>query len=239
MIEALLASGLREQGFPEEACQQAVPLMERYAELLLQKNQVMNLTAITEPTEVANLHMLDSTALYSYLPTLDCRVLDFGTGAGFPGIPLKIMCPALSVVLLDAQEKRVRWLSELCNTLHLSGIEAVQGRGEVLSHQPEYREQFDCVTARAVASLPMLCEFCLPFVKTGGTFLAMKSIDSDPELSAAETAVQILGGGKAHCYVYQIPNTKIWRRIIQVQKIKPTPERYPRKFAKMKRQPLP
>ena len=187
-LEALLHRGLSELKLPEAA---AAP-MARYAQLLLETNQVMNLTAITDPADVAALHFLDSAAL---LTLADCRgktLADVGTGAGFPGLPMKIAEPSIRLTLLDAQGKRVRFLETVCRELGLSDVECVHGRAEEFA--ADRRESFDLVTSRAVAALPVLAELCLPLVKPGGTFLAMKSVDCDQELADAKRALETLGG---------------------------------------------
>ena len=188
MIGPLLEQGLPALGLEPPAG--AVERLDRYAQLLLEKNQVMNLTAITEPEQVARLHMLDCAALLNVCPLEGRRLLDVGTGAGFPGMVLKILVPSLDVTLLDSLNKRLDWLAETCGALGLHGVRTVHARAEEKSHDPAFREQFDAVTSRAVAELRTLCELCLPYVKVGGVFLAMKSVDSDGELSAAGPAME-------------------------------------------------
>lgn len=231
-LEVLLRRGLLELSLPETA---AAP-MARYAQLLLETNQVMNLTAITDPADVAALHFLDSAAL---LTLADCRgktLADVGTGAGFPGLPMKIAEPSLHLTLLDAQGKRVRFLETVCQDLGLTDVECVHGRAEEFAATK--RESFDLVTSRAVAALPVLAELCLPLVKPGGSFLAMKSVDCDEELASAKRALETLGGRVEALRDYTIPGTNVRHRLIVIKKFRATPEKYPRVFAKIKKNPL-
>jgi 16S rRNA (guanine527-N7)-methyltransferase len=231
-MEVLLRRGLSELGLPETA---AAP-MARYAQLLLETNQVMNLTAITDRTDVAALHFLDSAALLTLTDLKGKTVADVGTGAGFPGLPLKIAEPSIDLTLLDAQGKRVRFLETVCAQLGLTGVACVHGRAEEFA--ADRRESFDIVTSRAVAALPVLCELCLPLVKVGGCFLAMKSVDSDAELKSAQHALELLGGQVQALRDYQIPGTNVYHRLVIIKKFRKTPEKYPRAFAKIKKNPL-
>ena len=231
-MEVLLCRGLGALGLPETA---ASP-MARYGALLLETNQVMNLTAITDPADVAALHFLDSAALLTLADFRDKSVADVGTGAGFPGLPLKIAEPSIRLTLLDAQGKRVRFLETVCRELGLGDVECVHGRAEEFA--ADRRESFDIVTSRAVAALPVLAELCLPLVKVGGRFLAMKSVDADAELASARRAMETLGGSVASVRDYPIPGTDVRHRLVIVKKFRPTPEKYPRTFAKIKKNPL-
>jgi 16S rRNA (guanine527-N7)-methyltransferase len=214
--------------------------LEKYYEMLVEKNKVMNLTAITEYEDVLKKHFLDSLAL-SQLMKLDskkAKLLDMGTGAGFPGIPLKIVFPELNVTLMDSLNKRIVFLQEVITELGLTGITAVHGRAEEAALKPEYREKFDFCVSRAVARLVSLTEFCLPFVKQGGYFVPYKSGEIKEELQEAKFAIKELGGEYRKTYEYQLPNSDIERTLIQIEKIKQTPKKYPRAGGKPLKQPL-
>lgn len=237
-MEALIQTGLAQLGQAASVPGDAPALLAKYGQLLLEKNRVMNLTAITNPRDVATLHMLDCAALLNCADFKNKSLIDVGTGAGFPGVPLKILVPSLEVTLLDSLNKRVDWLSETCEALSLDGIRAVHARAEEAGQDPAFREQFDFASARAVADLRLLCELCLPFVKVGGCFLAMKGTDSDSELSGALSAIQALGGRVERCFDYQIPHTKVTHRVIIIRKISQILAKYPRKWAKIQKMPL-
>ena len=210
--------------------------LERFSRMLLEKNQVMNLTAITDPRDVAALHLLDSLALTGLAALEGKAVVDVGTGAGFPGIPLAIARPSARVTLLDSLGKRVDFLREVCEALDLPNVTCVHARAE--EYAPNHREQFDLAASRAVAELRTLSELCLPYVKAGGLFLAMKSVDSAAELAAAEKALRLLGGQTESVIDYPLPTADITHRLIAVRKVSPTPPKYPRRFAQIKKQPL-
>lgn len=231
-MESILREGLAALGLPADA----VPALLRFAGLLAEKNKVMNLTAITDPAETARLHFLDSAALLGLEDFREKSVVDVGTGAGFPGLPLRLVDPSIRLTLLDAQRKRVDFLRESCSALGLEDVECVHGRAEEFAR--ERREGFDLAVSRAVAALPVLAELCLPLVKVGGKFLAMKSVDSGGELNDAGRAVQMLGGLLQKPLDYDIPGTKVRHRLVIITKIAETPKKYPRTFAKIKRNPL-
>lgn len=214
------------------------PLLAHYGRLLLEKNQVMNLTAIIAPDQVARLHMLDCAALLGYADLKGKRLIDVGTGAGFPGMVLKIMEPSLELTLLDSLEKRLNWLAEVCTDLGLDGVRFVHARAEEQALDPAFREQFDFAAARAVASMNTLSEICLPYVKVGGQFLAMKSVDSGEEINQAACAVSKLGGRLEKRFDYTIPGTDVCHRVIPVTKIAASPPGYPRRWAKIQKSPL-
>lgn len=203
----------------------------QFSTALLEQNKVMNLTAITEPEAVAKLHFADCLALLKMEEFRNKSVIDVGCGAGFPGVPLKLGEPSISLTLLDSLQKRVNWLKQ---TLELMGIPAqcVASRAEEYGH----RESFDIATSRAVARLNILAELCLPFVKVGGCFLAMKAAAAEEELQEAKRAISLLGGKLEAIREYEIDSAI--RRVLVVRKVKPTPAQYPRRFAKIKQNPL-
>ena len=231
-MRATLEQGLPALGLGPEL----IEPLETFSRMLLEKNQVMNLTAITDPRDVAVLHLLDSLALTGLAGLEGRTVVDVGTGAGFPGVPLAIARPSARVTLLDSLGKRVDFLRESCRTLGLDNVECVHGRAE--ESAGERRETFDLAVSRAVAALPVLCELCLPLVKVGGAFWAMKSVDTEEEISASKTAVKVLGGRIQAVSDYTIPTTEVVHRVVCIQKTAPTPKKYPRRFALIKKQPL-
>ena len=231
-MEQLLHNGLTEMGLPTKG----IPALVRYAELLVEKNKVMNLTAITEPHDVATLHFLDSVAMLTLADLKGKKMADIGTGAGFPGMPLRIVEPSLRLTLLDRLNKRIDFLKEVCADLGLNDVECIHGRAEEFA--ANHREDYDIVTSRAVANLQMLSELCLPLVKVGGYFLSMKAVDSEEEVNAAKNAIKTLGGQIEKVVDYAIPGTDVQHRLIFIKKIKETPKKYPRAFAKIKKNPL-
>lgn len=211
----------------------------RYYELLVEWNEKMNLTAITGPQEVAVKHMIDS--LTAYDPALfvgDVSMIDVGTGAGFPGLPLKIFCPSVRLTLMDSLNKRVKFLQTVVDELGLQQVECVHARAEEGARNKKYRERFDLAVSRAVARLPVLCEYCLPFVRCGGHFLALKGRDYEAEEREAEKAVRILGGGKMESRMVRLPGLEDKRAVIVIEKAKPTPKSYPRKAGTPAKNPL-
>ena len=231
-MEQLLQEGLAALGLPRDG----IPALVRYADLLVEKNKVMNLTAITEPADIATLHFLDCASLLTLADFQGKTVADVGTGAGFPGMPLRILEPSIRLTLLDSLNKRIDFLKEVCDDLGFGNVECVHQRAEEFAVQ--HREGFDIVTSRAVANLRMLSELCLPLVKVGGTFLSMKSVDSDAELEEAKKAIATLGGQVTDVKDYVIPGTEVTHRVIFIQKMKETLKKYPRAFAKIKKSPL-
>ncbi len=214
--------------------------LEKYYEMLVEKNKVMNLTAITEYDDVLKKHFLDSLALSQSmnLNNKNIKLLDMGTGAGFPGIPLKIVFPELEVTLMDSLNKRIVFLQEVIKELGLVGITAVHGRAEEAALKQEYREKYDVCVSRAVARLVSLAEFCLPFVKQGGYFVPYKSGEIKEELQEAKFALRELGGEYRKTYEYRLPNSDIERTLILVEKINQTSKKYPRAGGKPLKQPL-
>ncbi len=237
-MRELIAVGLDELGLSGSVPAHSSELLERYGQMLMEQNKVMNLTAITEPKDVATLHMLDCA------PLLDCArmqgksLIDVGTGAGFPGMVLKLLTPSLNVTLLDSLQKRLDWLDTVAAELGVEGLTTIHGRAEEAGCDPALRERFDFATARAVADLRLLCELCLPFVKVGGRFLAMKSVDCAAELEGAAHAIELLGGKVAGYHDYTVPHTDVTHRVVVIDKVSPTPSKYPRRWAKIQKSPL-
>ena len=236
MLEKILTDGFGEMGLtPHE---KSIEQFRCYYELLEQRNKVMNLTAISGEEDCARLHFLDSSAALLAADLKGKRVIEVGTGAGFPGLPLKILVPELEIILLDSLNKRVNWLNEVIAELGLTGIKAIHARAEEQALVKGYRDSFDFVTARAVADLRLLGEICLPYAKVGGTFLSMKSVGSDEELANAAHAVKFMGGRVRGSQDYTIPGTAVSHRLIFIKKEKETDKKYPRPFAKIKKAPL-
>ena len=236
-MEARITQGLSGLGLTPPPG--AAARLAEYGRLLLEQNQVMNLTAITDPDQVVDLHFLDSAALLTL--GLDFRgksLIDVGTGAGFPGLPLKLLEPTLELTLLDSLGKRVHWLETVCEALSLDGVTCLHARAEEQALLPGFRDSFDFAASRAVASLELLCELCLPYVRPGGRFLAMKSVDSGPETDRAARAIAKLGGRLLPSVDYAIPGTQVRHRVVVVEKLSSTPKGYPRRWAKIQKAPL-
>ena len=214
-----------------------------YYEYLVEKNKVMNLTAILEYEEVITKHFLDSlavvkTSCFKPEKLAGKRLIDIGTGAGFPGIPLKIAFPELEILLLDSLNKRINFLNEVTEMLGLTKINTVHGRAEDYAKQKGYRESFDFCVSRAVANLSTLSEYCIPFVKQGGCFISYKSGSVDQELIQAEKAVKILGGQREEVVRFSLADTDMDRSFVVIRKAKPTPKKYPRKAGLPSKEPL-
>ncbi len=238
-MKQMISAGLEELGLTGCVPKDAPAQLAQYGRMLLEKNQVMNLTAIREPEGVARLHFLDCATLLKYCDFQGKTLIDVGTGAGFPGMVLKILVPSLKVTLLDSLSKRLDWLTEVYEDLDgVDSITTVHGRAEEFALEKGFRDSFDFAAARAVANLRVLCELCLPFVKVGGHFLAMKSTGSNQELADAAHAVKLLGGKVVQVEDYPIPGTEITHRLIVVEKLAPTLKGYPRRWAKIQKEPL-
>lgn len=230
-----LIKGLPLLGIPAEGT--LVDRLCLYGELLLEKNKVMNLTAVTEPENVATLHFLDSLALKGCADFTGKRVIDVGTGAGFPGLPLKLWESAVDLTLLDSLKKRIDWLREVCGLLGLQA-QCLHARAEEQSGQAGFHEGFDIAVSRAVARLNVLCELCMPFVKPGGVFIAMKSESSGGEIEQAENAVRVMGGTIERVYDYAVPLTDVTHRAVVIRKTGRAAPGYPRRFARIEKKPL-
>lgn len=238
-----LQNAFAAEGIALSAEQNAAFLL--YAELLVKKNAVMNLTAITDFRDIVHKHFLDSCAP-ARLPWFPPQgegisLIDVGSGAGFPGIPLKILYPALKMTLLDSLKKRVNFLDEVIEALALKEIRAVHARAEDGAREEALRESFDLAVSRAVAGLPVLAEYCLPYVKRGGSFLAYKGSGAEAETEAAKGAVRKLGGEIAGITVFELPGAdgeKLGRSLIRIVKTAPTPKKYPRKAGTAAKTPL-
>ena len=230
-MRAALTEGLAQRGLTLTETQ--VDRFCEFGRLLVEKNQVMNLTAITEPTAVAQLHFLDSLAV---LQAADCKgksIIDVGCGAGFPGVPVAIAEPTAKVTLLDSLQKRMNWLMEILPGL---GVEANVVAARAEEYVADHRESYDLATSRAVARLNILCELCLPYVKVGGKFLALKGAMTHEEVDEAKKAITTLGGKVAGIFEYPVADAV--HRIVVIEKVRSTPKQYPRKFAKIKQSPL-
>ena len=237
-MKETIARGLEELGLSQKVPSNAPEQLAQYGHLLIEKNKVMNLTAITEPEKVAQLHMLDCAALLNCADFEGKTLIDVGTGAGFPGLALKILVPSLKITLLDSLNKRVDWLNQVIDTLGLTEITAIHARAEEQALVKGYRDSFDLVTARAVADLRLLSELCLPYAKVGGAFLSMKSVDSQEELEQAAHAIKLMGGRVRGSQDYTIPGTDVSHRLLTIEKVAPTLKGYPRRWAKIQKTPL-
>lgn len=206
---------------------------------LVEKNKVMNLTGITEFQEVLVKHFLDSLACVKAVSMENVKtVMDIGTGAGFPGVPLKIAFPHLEACLLDSLKKRVGFLEETFELLKLEDIKAIHGRAEEFAKNKAYREKYDLCVSRAVSNLATLSEYCLPYVKVGGLFISYKSGKVREEAKQAEKAIHILGGKVKDILYFQLPDSEIDRSLVVIEKVKQTPARYPRKAGTPLKEPL-
>lgn len=235
LLEDRITAGAAELGINID--ETALKAFRSYYRLLEETNKVMNLTAISGEADIAGLHFLDSIALLKVADFENARVIDIGSGAGFPGIPLKIACPSIKLTMLDALAKRVGFMAQVCTEARLDAT-PIHGRAEEYGQKKEYRECYDIVVSRAVASMNILAELCIPFIKTGGCMLAMKSTESQDEMSKAEGCLKKLGCIVEKSIDYLIPNTEVTHRCVVIRKISSTPVQYPRRFAKIQKEPL-
>ena len=233
-MDELLRAGFAALGLPLDAA--ALARFQTYYTLLDERSKVMNLTAIHGETDVAQLHFLDSAALLTVEPLAGKSVIDVGTGAGFPGLALKIACPELELTLLDSLDKRVNFLKSTCERLGFDGVRCIHARAEEIP--AGLRQGFDFAVSRAVARLNLLCELCLPYVKKGGMFIAMKGPELDAELEEAKRAIRTLGGVVEKKLDYTIPGTDVTHCAVLIRKCTDTPARYPRRWAQIKKSPL-
>lgn len=233
-MDKILNDGFAALGIMPDA--EAAGRLKTYYEYLEERNRVMNLTAISGAEDVARLHFLDCAALLTVCDFADKKVIDVGTGAGFPGMVLKIVQPDMDITLLDSLNKRIDFLSELCARLKLENVQCVHVRAEEISE--ERRAAYDIAVSRAVARLGTLCELCLPYLRVGGLFIAMKGPDCAQEVGEAENAMRLLGGRLKETVHYSIPGTGISHAAVVIEKTKPTHPKYPRKWAQIKKQPL-
>ena len=235
--EAYLKQELQTIGI--EITEHQVQQFMKYYDMVLQKNTVMNLTAITEYTEFVKKHFVDSLMIFrTRKPEAGMRMIDIGTGAGFPGVPIKIVYPEVSMVLLDSLNKRVLFLQDVIRELGLQDIIAIHERAEGPAHKVDYRETFDICVSRAVANLTTLVEYCLPYVKKSGEFISYKSGKITDELSNAEYAIKVLGGSVDVVDSFELPGSDMERTLIHIKKIKQTPKKYPRSAGKPSKEPL-
>ena len=234
MLEELLKDGFSQMGLSPDG--KALERYRIYYENLEETNKVMNLTAISGEEDVARLHFLDCAAMLNTAELAGKSLIDVGTGAGFPGLALKIACPETELTLLDSLDKRVNFLRDTCEKLGFSDVRCLHARAE--EAPKELRESFDFAASRAVARLNLLCELCLPFVKVGGAFIAMKGPEVEEELNEAKKGISLLGGKVEKCVSYFLPGTDITHSLIVIRKVRATPPKYPRRWAQIKKQPL-
>ena len=212
---------------------------QRYYDILIEWNKVMNLTGITEHVEVISKHFIDSLSIVKAIDmNRISNLIDIGTGAGFPGIPIKIVFPHVKVTLLDSLKKRIKFLDTVIEELDIQDINAVHGRAEEFANQKSYREKYELCVSRAVANLASLSEYCLPFVNIGGNFISYKSADIEDELNTSKNAIKILGGKIKEVNKFQLPATDITRSLVVVNKIKKTDSKFPRRAGIPTKQPL-
>lgn len=235
-IEKLMAAG--------EKCgiainQEQSRLMILYMEKLLVMNEKINVTRITDEDEFIEKHLIDSLTCLQFIDKKNKSILDIGTGGGFPGVPLAIMLPDVEITMMDATGKKLRVIENICQEIGIRNVEFLHGRAEEFGRDPAYREGYDCIVSRAVANLCLLSELCLPLVKKGGQFIALKGKNYLDEMDEGEKAIKVLGGkitGIESCLLLQSDLVHV---IILVEKVKNTPDKFPRTFGKIKKEPFP
>lgn len=216
----------------------------KYAQLLRERNKVMNLTNIVDDQGIAMRHFVDSLTIVPYIKDEQKKqgrenlsIIDVGTGAGFPGIPVKVKLPKLKLILMDSLQKRINFLEDVAKEINLDGVTTIHSRAEDAGRDKKYREKYDIATARAVAALPVLCEYCLPFVKVGGVFLAMKG-KAEEEIKESQKAIALLGGTIEKTDTFMLPGSDMNRAVVVIRKVRPTPPQYPRQAGKPSKAPL-
>lgn len=236
----IFEKGLKDLGI--DLSEKQVSQFVEFYEMLVSKNEVMNLTAITEFNEVIVKHFIDSLALVKVISKerleSGINIIDIGTGAGFPGIPLKITFPNIKITLLDSLNKRISFLKEVSEKLEFENIEFIHGRSEDFGKNPQYREKYDLCVSRAVANLATLSEFCIPFVKLSGSFVSYKAGDCGEEIKEASKAVDKMGGKIEIIEEYMVPTSDLHRVLLKINKEKATPKAYPRKAGTPAKEPL-
>ena len=237
MNENLLKDKAKEIGI--ELSELQIDQFNKFYQLMVEWNKVMNLTGITEYDEVVEKHFIDSLSLVKVIDINKINsVIDVGTGAGFPGIPLKIAFPHLNITLLDSLNKRIKFLNEVISETGLENISTIHGRAEDFAKQEKYREQYDLCVSRAVANLATLSEYCLPYVKVGGRFVSYKSGEIDEEVESSKTAVKVLGGKINKIEKFQLLGTDIGRSFVNIKKLKNTGKKFPRKAGLPSKEPI-
>lgn len=211
----------------------------KYKDLLKEWNEKVNLTAIKEDEEIIKKHFIDSMKIFKFEPLKNAKkVIDIGTGGGFPGIPMKIIKPDIDIVLLDSLKKRINVLEDILYKIDINDVTAIHGRAEEFGVNPQHRQQYDAVVSRAVANLAVLSEFCIPYVKVGGYFLAMKGPAAEEEITAAKNAISTLGGKLEEVIKVEIEDSDLNHNLVVIKKVKNTPKQYPRKAGSITKKPL-
>ena len=236
-MENLLYQSCKEMGIVLNSTQ--IQQFMLYQKLLLEWNKNINLTAITEEREIILKHFVDCVSVVPHIAmTEGTSVIDVGTGAGFPGIPIKIVCPSISLTLLDSLQKRVVFLNEVVTKLSLQNVNCIHERAECAAKENHYRQQYDYCVSRAVANMNVLLEYCLPFVKIGGIFVALKGRDAQTEVEQSQKAIELLGGELIEIKQIEIPHTDLEHKIVLIKKVAQTPQKYPRKAGKPVKNPI-